>query len=377
MSTLAIAAAAQRGISVVVGNPPYQTDVVAIESEAQHRTVMNVFQEHQITALLLGQRTALVYPGGRWINRSGKGMALFGYEQINADSLQRVILWPQSREVFPSVLLGDGISVVFHDTRHPRKSWILDYRSGKENLFTANEIPHPGEAMLAPDPRVQAILSKSLTAARTRGEAMLSERTTVQKTFGLESNFVALNPTKIRVLADEPDFEDRHLWCKIFTNDAAGKGGRAQWFWILRSEIKTGHHYIDRWKVIVSSMNPAGSRGTGHSPLAEILGPGELFGRSRIALATFESEDEARNFFYFAKTVFARFHYGALGDSQRLLGAVVPDFGRFLSDSPLDFTLPLEELSHAIATLYGLDAADEAFMAEWTKRLSPFAKELP
>ncbi len=75
----------------VVGNPPYQEDVgkEAPKSNGQTRK-KSIFQIFQ-TAIesVANKGTALIYPGGRWIHRSGKGMEEFGLKQINDPHLKK------------------------------------------------------------------------------------------------------------------------------------------------------------------------------------------------------------------------------------------------------------------------------------------------
>lgn len=355
----------------IVGNPPYQIEV-AKETRGDQKTVMNVFHRHQKNALLLAPQTCLIYPGERWINRSGKGLREFGQELVNAPHLERVVFWPHSKDVFEDVKLGDGISVVHcKKSSHNDAAWILDYRNEDKHLFDTVLIDAPGLKPVVLDPRVQAIIAKTLGKADRRGLLRLSKRTTTQKTFAIESNFVQLNPEKVS--RETPPADQLHLYCRIFTNDIAGKAGRAQWFWLKREAVRTNTQYIDKWKVIVSSMNPVGARGTGHSPLAQILKPGEIFGRSRIGLGVFDTEEEASNFFKFASTDFMRFHYACLGDSQTLLGMNAPDPGGFTS-ATMDFSGTVADLNERLYLSYELVDSEREFIHNWVRGLSPFHK---
>lgn len=99
---------------VVIGNPPYQletTDKVTINGQKSRK---NIFHHFQIAAdQIASNASILIYPGGRWIHRSGKGLSSFGLEQINDPHLAELIFYPSSRELFgKTVDLADGISVV-------------------------------------------------------------------------------------------------------------------------------------------------------------------------------------------------------------------------------------------------------------------------
>lgn len=68
---------------VVIGNPPYQEVVAKKETNNGQKRVANIFQYFQELSDNLGECVSLIYPGKRWIHRSGKGMSKFGLQQIN------------------------------------------------------------------------------------------------------------------------------------------------------------------------------------------------------------------------------------------------------------------------------------------------------
>lgn len=67
---------------VVIGNPPYQEETSEGSSKNGQKSVKNIFQLFQEQAeLVTKDDISLIYPGGRWIHQSGKGMAKFGLKQ--------------------------------------------------------------------------------------------------------------------------------------------------------------------------------------------------------------------------------------------------------------------------------------------------------
>ena len=71
-------------LDAIVGNPPYQLTVAKKDTDNGQKAVINIFHYFQILAdKLKPQYATLIYPGGRWIHRSGKGLADFGLAQIN------------------------------------------------------------------------------------------------------------------------------------------------------------------------------------------------------------------------------------------------------------------------------------------------------
>lgn len=68
---------------------------------------------------------------------------------------------------------------------------------------------------------------------------------------------------------------------KLFTNDRAGKAGRATWFIANRDVITRNEDYITQWQVVVSSANAGGQK---RDNQLEIIDNHSAFGRSRLAL---------------------------------------------------------------------------------------------
>lgn len=69
----------------VIGNPPYQEETTQEASKTNGQTPKkNIFHYFQMAAdRIAGEATVMIYPAGRWIHRSGKGMEDFGLQQIN------------------------------------------------------------------------------------------------------------------------------------------------------------------------------------------------------------------------------------------------------------------------------------------------------
>ena len=70
-------------IETVIGNPPYQSEtahtISQTNGQAPSISVFHYFQE--VSDEISAGSTVLIYPGARWIHRSGKGMERFGLQQ--------------------------------------------------------------------------------------------------------------------------------------------------------------------------------------------------------------------------------------------------------------------------------------------------------
>lgn len=167
-----------------------------------------------------------------------------------------------------------------------------------------------------------------------------------QKLFSIESDFVEKNPDLIREYVDGDMFFDPKSEIKLFTNDKAGKSGRAKWYVANKSVITTGKAYLDKWKVVVSSANAGGQK---RSNQLAILDNHSAFGRSRVAIKTFDTKKEAENFYKYMKSELIRFAFLMTDESLTSLGKLVPDIGNYKDDNGIiDFSKNINEQLYRI-----------------------------
>lgn len=324
----------------VIGNPPYQEETVEEISKTNGQAPRkNIFHYFQIAADQVAKRgTDLIYPAGRWIHRSGKGMENFGLEQINDPHLKKLIFYPKSRELFDGVDIADGIGIVIKDMTKQAMGFEYVYMRDQKSISV--KVQNPGAELMPLDPRNMAITEKVKAAVQKYKLNYLHDRILPRSLFGIESNFVEENPGKA-VLLDEIKNIDFSKQVKLFTNDKAGKAGRAKWYIVDKDVIRSNPEYISQWKVVVSSANAGGQK---RDNQLEIVDNHSAFGRARVALASFETKDEAENFYGYAKSYVARFTFLMTDESLTALGKRVPDLMDYTSNNPLvDFSAPLDE----------------------------------
>lgn len=357
--------------SAIISNPPYQIETAQKESDGQ-TTVTNVFQYFQEVADLVGIKTSMIYPGERWVNRSGKGMAGFGLQQVNSKYLQKVLFWPDGSELFgSSVVITGGVTIVFKDFERDNKgSWDLVNTS--KGVVTSGSVDLPGEEIVSLYPKLNEILEK--VRKNSSENKALSERGFSQKLFGVESSFAEENPEK--VILCNADFSNRPSgpeWVKLFTNDKAGSGGKGVWFWSSGLEI-LHPELFSKWKVVQSPVHMTGLDGA--SPLTEIFEPGSVHGRGRVSIGFFDTFEEAVNCFNWMQTDAVRLLLASSGDPLGSFGKNVPDLGDFTNaNSQIDFTESKESLNDQLCRIYGLDEADKNYMKSFVSKLAPFSKK--
>ncbi|MFC2759924.1 Eco57I restriction-modification methylase domain-containing protein [Hallella multisaccharivorax] len=320
-------------IDAIIGNPPYQLTVAKKDTDNGQKRVSSIFHHFQILADKIARYTSLIYPGGRWIHRSGKGLASFGMEQINDPHLAKIVFYPDANELFSQQGIPDGISIVMKDMR--KKSQGFRYIYSLDGTRIEVDSPNPGEELMPLNPLDVDIVSKINEVVSERSLEYLHDSVLSQKLFGIESDFVEVHPDLVReyVIDSDVDFTKE---IKLFTNDKAGKSGRARWYVTEKKNITSGTQYLDKWKVVVSSANAGGQK---RSNQLAVLDNHSAFGRARVALKVFGTETEARNFYKYVKSELIRFAFLMTDESLTSLAKQVPDLQDYSNDNPyLDFS---------------------------------------
>ena len=336
------------GSHAIIGNPPYQVVVAQKETANGQKAVVNVFHYFQMLSDQLQPRySSLIYPAVRWIHRSGKGLIEFGLKQINDPHLARLHFYPNSNEVFREVGIADGLSIVFKDREKQKAEF--DYLYTKNGMTISTHADAPGENMLVLDPEAAAI-GENIRRITAQRFAILHDAVLPRSLFSIESNFVENHPDKVRpyrkgeaLAADE---------IKLLTNDKAGKAGRARWYVAKEEVVTTGKEHLRRWKVVVSSANAGGQK---RSNQLEVLDDRSAFGRSRVALKTFATEREARNFFTYCQTDFIRYTFLLTDESLSSLAKMVPDLLNYTDGNGI-----IDYAGDVNAQLYALFEVDDS-----------------
>ena len=113
------------------------------------------------------------------------------------------------------------------------------------------------------------------------------------------------------------------------------------------------------WKVIVSSANAGGQK---RSNQIAVMDNHSAFGRSRVALKTFETENEARNFFKYATSEIIRFAFLMTDESLTSLAKKVPDLLYYTDNNGLiDYN---GDVNGQLYKLFGIDDAQQQYIKE-------------
>ena len=331
--------------NAIVGNPPYQEVVDQKESTNGQKVSISIFQYFQTISEKIGKYTALIYPGSRWIHRSGKGLEKFGLAQMNDPHLALLEFFPCSKDIFKDVAIADGLSIVLKNMEKNECGFTYKYSvGGKTITIQAN---NPGNDMFSLNPQDNEIIKRLDNAIKSFG--CLHDSILPRNLFSIESDFVEKNPSLVKEFNDG-DYYNPQTEIKLFTNDKAGKSGRARWYIANKNVIASGSEYLNKWKVIVSSANAGGQK---RSNQIAIVDNHSAFGRSRVALKTFATEKEAQNFFRYATSEIIRFAFLLTDESLTSLAKKIPDLLDYSDrNGVIDYS---DDINTQLYTLFGID----------------------
>lgn len=335
--------------NVVVGNPPYQEVVAQKETKNGQKCSSNVFHYFQNISEKLGHYTSLIYPGARWIHRAGKGLDKFGKEQMNDPHLSMLEFYPNAGDIFTDVAIADGISIVVKDMEKTTSGF--EYVYVKEAIRTRMAAQNPGDSLFALNPFDSEIVNRITEVMEDYG--CLHDSVLSRQLFAIESDFVEKNPNTVREYNDGDVF-DVQKEIKLLTNHKAGKAGRAKWYIVNRDVIaKDAQEYVGQWQVVVSSANAGGQK---RSNQIAIIDNHSAFGRVRVALKSFATEQEAKNFFKYATSEVIRFAFLLTDEALSSLAKKVPDLMDYTdANGIIDYS---GDVDAQLYSLFGLNEAD-------------------
>ena len=317
----------------IIGNPPYQEETTQKEPTSNgQKPVKSIFNDFQDEADKIAYGSVeLVYPGGRWIHQSGKGMQEFGHRQINDNRLSHVVFYKRSEDLFDNVGIADGVSIVLKKMNKTTPGFRYTYVEDGQSVEA--HVNNPGDNLIPLNPLDSIIVDKIDRGVSRLGIKYLHDAILPRSLFGIESNYVEKNPNIVRPFNESPSFDPK-TEVKLFTNDKAGKSGRAKWFIAPLSAVPKGQQFIHQWQVVVSSANAGGQK---RDNQIAIIDNHSAFGRARVALRSFERERESKNFFSYCNTYLVRFAFLMTDEALSTLGKRVPDFGDYSDRCPLNF----------------------------------------
>jgi site-specific DNA-methyltransferase (adenine-specific) len=337
---------------VIVGNPPYQLDDGGFGASA-----MPIYNRFVQQAKALEPRFLTMVIPSRWLF-GGRGLDEFRREMLNDNRIRKLIDYPDSRQVFPSVDVAGGICYFIWDRDNPGDCRVVEFDHGLESSESTRPLLEPGAEVFIRSNRALSILRKVMAVENGSESLALPDKkrferqVSSQKPFGLRTFFrgAATKSSKQDVLVLQ-------------------SGGRA---WTSKAEVKTGAELIDKWKVFTSksSSEHAGQVDKNGQrrvlSLSGVIPPGSVVTETYILLGAYDTEQEARNCFTYVVTRFFRFLIAVRSSAQDLARSAysfvpVQDFSRAWKDQDLygKYGLTGDEIAYIVKLIRPMEVGDE------------------
>ena len=261
----------------VIGNPPYQV-TVREASEGNNKNTIDVFDDFQNEALKVGDKTCLIYPAKNY--QRGKKNLL-----DNGSSRQGEKHIPNEGSVFGDIVrrIPGDVGIVYYD-----------------NIRTEDQVMYQDTLINRTD-KVLPVRKEFLSIAnKLAKEADTFKFSNIGKV--CESNFVQYNPESVLNKVVDRDKPAPDGYVKVLTNDKAGSGGKAKWFYIKQTDLD--RQQPKKYKIVITSAYP--NEAFSLSKNFDILNEDEFFGRSKLCIYDNSDLQKVNYCFKYLQTKFAK-----------------------------------------------------------------------
>ncbi len=337
---------------VIIGNPPYQLDDGGFGASAI--PIYNKFVEQ---AKALEPRYLTMVIPSRWLF-GGRGLDEFRKVMLSDNRIRKLIDYPDSRLVFPSVDVAGGICYFLWDRDNLGECSVVEFEHGQEPSEAVRPLLENGAEVFIRSNRALPILRKVIKVETSSESISLPDdkrfekQVSSQKPFGLRTFF--------RGAEKKSSKQD------VLVLQSGGRG------WTSRSEVTVGQDLIDKWKVFTSksSSEHAGQVDKNGQrrvlSLSGIIPPGSVVTETYILLGVYDAEQEARNCFSYVVTRFFRFLIAVRSSAQDLARSTysfVPlqDFSNAWTDKMLykKYGLTNDEVAYIEKLIRPMEVNDE------------------
>ncbi len=315
-------------IDAIIGNPPYQ--VLDGGNAASAVPVYNRFVD--LAKSLNPQYLSMIIPA-KWYN-GGKGLEAFRKEMLSDKHIALLFDYIDGHDCFPTVDIAGGICYFLRDADHNGLCRVTTQQLG-ERIITQRRLD--AENVFIRHVKAITILEKI--------KKLTSSFLTIypRKPFGLPTN---ARPTSSGNI-------------KLRYNGGIG---------VFQSDlVDVNTNLIEKWKVITSrlTVEHAGKADkSGQKRIIstlEILEPNTVCAETYLLLATFDTKNEALNFYNYIKTRFVRCLISMITSTQQLSRT------NFRFVPVLDFTQPWTDAD--LYAKYSLTADEIDYIERTTKAM--------
>lgn len=270
----------------IVGNPPYQ-ETVREASEGNNKNTVDIFNNFQDIALQLSDETCMIYPA-KDFQRGKKSLLdkrIVSLRIYNGSSRQGEKHIPDEPSVF-----GDAVR------RIPGDVGVVYYNNNNdtEKVYYQNTLIHRTDKILPVRKDLLSIAEKLMPWADSFNFSKIGKV--------CESNFVQYHKNSVLNKEVIRKGTTPNGYVKVLTNDKAGSGGKAKWFYIKKTDLD--RQQPEKNKIVITSAYP--NEAFDNPKNFDILQSDEFFGRSKLAIYDNDSLQKVEDCLKYLTTKFAR-----------------------------------------------------------------------
>lgn len=326
----------------IVGNPPYQ-ETVREASEGNNKNTVDIFNNFQDIALRLSDETCMIYPA-KDFQRGKKSLLdkrIVSLRIYNGSSRQGEKHIPDEPSVF-----GDAVR------RIPGDVGVVYYNNNNdtEKVYYQNTLIHRTDKILPVRKDLLSIAEKLMPWADSFNFSKIGKV--------CESNFVQYHKNSVLNKEVIRKGTTPNGYVKVLTNDKAGSGGKAKWFYIKKIDLD--RQQPEKNKIVITSAYP--NEAFDNPKNFEILQSDEFFGRSKLAIYDNDSLQKVKDCLKYLTTKFARI-INLMTPYSFLY--YLPDFDTIYES--IDWTKSISEIDKQLYKKYDLTQEEIDFIEKTVK----------
>lgn len=337
---------------VVIGNPPYQDDLIG-DNSSKAPPIYHLFMD---AAFEMSERTVLITPA-RFLSNAGQTPKAWNQKVLSDEHLSVALFEPLSSTVFPGTSIDGGIAVTYRDTSEVIGP--IGHHSHVSDIARSLV-----ETVAASDPTsLSTVINEhpcSWTPRVFTDNPELGGRIPESSGPRLKTNtFERMSEV---CLAAQPDDEDAYV--QILGLLQRKRARR----WVRRDYLVTPA-VVDKHKVVLASADGAAVKAGRVIGMPSTAEPGVGYTQTFMSIGMFDTAEEAHACAKYLKTKFARAMLSILKTTQHnsaIKWKHVP-IQNFAADSDIDWSEPITQIDEQLYAKYALQADQIQFIEETIK----------
>ena len=323
----------------IVGNPPYQ-ETVKMATTGNNANTVDIYPYFRNIALTVCNIVSLIYPAKelqRGISNT-LDKSLIKVRIYNGSDKEGEKNIPGEPAVFGSAVrrIPGDVGIFLWDKGHPKEK--INYQD--VNIERTDKILPVRKDFFNLAKRLESYAGKS-------------KNYNIRKC--CESNFVENNPDSVLSVIKDRKADTPKGYSKVITNDKAGSGGKARWYYIKTDDLDFIQPKV--YKVVISSAFP--NEAFKNPNNLEILNNDEMFGRTKKCIYYSKNIEDVKNYIKYMSTNFVKTIAQMTPYSFMYY---LPDFNMIKNDIDWNGTIP--EMDIQLYEKFGLSDEEIIFIGK-------------